>query len=139
MVVLEAVLAALAGALCFAVAELQSLVTLEAMASGLPVIAADAMALPHLVRPGVNGYLYRLGDVAALAAHAASLLSRPDGRDRMGAASRTIAASHNVEATLDRFEVLYRTLHAQHRSLALPPPPTVPARDAVLQSARAGD
>lgn len=32
-------------------AELQSLATLEAMASGTPVVAADAMALPHLVRP----------------------------------------------------------------------------------------
>ena len=30
------------------VAELQSIVTMEAMASGLPVIAADAMALPEL-------------------------------------------------------------------------------------------
>ena len=45
------------------IAELQSLVTLEAMASGTPVIAADAMALPHLVRPGRNGWLYRPGDV----------------------------------------------------------------------------
>ena len=34
------------------VAELQSLVTLEAMAAGRPVVAADAVALPHLVRPG---------------------------------------------------------------------------------------
>ena len=33
------------------VAELQSIATLEAMASGLPVVAADAMALPHLVGP----------------------------------------------------------------------------------------
>ncbi|WP_279579901.1 glycosyltransferase [Fodinicola feengrottensis] len=33
-------------------AELQSLVTMEAMAAGKPVVAANAMALPHLVRPG---------------------------------------------------------------------------------------
>ena len=31
------------------IAELQSIVTMEAMASGLPIIAADAMALPELV------------------------------------------------------------------------------------------
>src|SRR5690606_13053729 len=31
------------------IAELQSIATMEAMASGLPVVAADAMALPHLV------------------------------------------------------------------------------------------
>ena len=40
------------GATVFAIAsiaELQSIVTMEAMASALPVVAADAMALPHLV------------------------------------------------------------------------------------------
>jgi hypothetical protein len=40
-------------------AELQSLATTEATAAGLPVIAADAMALPHLVQSRVNGLLYQ--------------------------------------------------------------------------------
>ncbi|WP_306215515.1 glycosyltransferase, partial [Actinoplanes sp. RD1] len=43
-------------------AELQSLVTLEAMASGRPVVGADAAALPHLVTA-----LFPPGDSAALA------------------------------------------------------------------------
>jgi Glycosyltransferase len=37
------------------IAELQSIATMEAMASGRPVIGADAMALPHLVHDGDNG------------------------------------------------------------------------------------
>jgi 1,2-diacylglycerol 3-alpha-glucosyltransferase len=41
------------------VTELQSIVTMEAMASGLPVIAADAMALPELVRHGENGSCFQ--------------------------------------------------------------------------------
>ncbi len=49
-------------------AELQSLVTLEAMASGVPVVGADASALPHLIRHGDNGFLFPPGDAAALAA-----------------------------------------------------------------------
>ena len=40
------------------IAELQSIVTMEAMASALPVVAANAMALPHLVHDGENGYLF---------------------------------------------------------------------------------
>jgi hypothetical protein len=54
----EALLEAYAGAAGFCMpgtAELQSLATLEAMASATPVVAADAMALPHLVRPVRSG------------------------------------------------------------------------------------
>jgi phosphatidylinositol alpha 1,6-mannosyltransferase len=89
------------------VAELQSLVTLEAMAAGLPVVAADAMALPHLVRPGRNGWLYTPGDVPELATRLAALLGDAATRRRMGAASREIVAAHGSEATLDRFEGIY--------------------------------
>jgi glycosyltransferase involved in cell wall biosynthesis len=89
------------------VAELQSLVTLEAMAAGLPVVAADAMALPHLVRPGRNGWLYTPGDVAELSTRLAALLGDAATRRRMGAASREIVAAHAIDATLDRFEGIY--------------------------------
>jgi len=89
------------------IAELQSLVTLEAMAAGLPVIAADAMALPHLVRPGRNGWLYTPGDVPELTTRLAALLGDAATRRRMGATSREIVAAHAIDATLDRFEGIY--------------------------------
>ncbi|WP_137815738.1 glycosyltransferase [Gandjariella thermophila] len=90
------------------IAELQSLATMEAMAAGKPVIAADAMALPHLVRPGQNGWLYPPGDVAALADRLRRLLTEPGALTRMGAASRRIIAEHAIDHTLDRFETVYR-------------------------------
>ncbi|MHA6622048.1 glycosyltransferase [Pseudonocardia sp. DLS-67] len=89
------------------IAELQSLVTLEAMAAGLPVVAANAMALPHLVRPGRNGWLYTPGDLQELTTRLAALLGDAATRRRMGAASREIVAAHGSEATLDRFEGIY--------------------------------
>jgi phosphatidylinositol alpha 1,6-mannosyltransferase len=107
----EELLAAYAGADVFCmpgVAELQSLVTLESMAAGLPVVAADAMALPHLVRPGRNGWLYTPGDVAELSTRLAALLTDAGLRRRMGAASREIVAEHAFEATLDTFEGIYQ-------------------------------
>ncbi|TCK25013.1 glycosyltransferase [Pseudonocardia endophytica] len=89
------------------VAELQSLVTLEAMAAGRPVVAADAVALPHLVRPWHNGLLYRPGDVSGLAGALNRLLDDPSARARMGAASREMVARHALDGTLDAFEDVY--------------------------------
>ncbi|MFI7111239.1 glycosyltransferase [Nonomuraea sp. NPDC050227] len=87
------------------VAELQSIATLEAMASGLPVVAADAMALPHLVNG--NGYLYQPGDVVALARHLTAVLTDDDLRARLGNASRTLALTHDDQVSLARFEQIY--------------------------------
>lgn len=90
-------------------AELQSLVTLEAMATGKPVVAVDAGALPHLVRHGENGYRWPHGDVGALADRLVAVLSDPDAAAALGAAGLEIVAEHTMPATLDAFEELYRT------------------------------
>jgi glycosyltransferase involved in cell wall biosynthesis len=89
------------------VAELQSLATLEAMASGKPIVAADAMALPHLVHPGINGFLYRPGDVGQLARHLSILLGSWTARETMGEASLRLVAEHDIHVSLARFEALY--------------------------------
>ena len=89
-------------------AELQSLATMEAMAAGLPVIAADAMALPHLVQHGVNGFLYQPGDIEQLAARIAQLTQDTAVRATMGRASRKMIAAHAIEHTVDAFEDVYR-------------------------------
>jgi phosphatidylinositol alpha 1,6-mannosyltransferase len=98
------------------IAELQSLVTLEAMASGAPVVAADAMALPHLVRPGRNGWLYPPGDITGLSMRLSVLLADPLLRQRMGMSSLEIVAEHAFGATLDRFEGIYDRVTARHSS-----------------------
>jgi glycosyltransferase involved in cell wall biosynthesis len=87
------------------VAELQSIATLEAMASGLPVVAADAMALPHLVDG--NGYLFQPGDVTALAGHLSRILADDVLRERFGRASRELALAHDHQTSLARFEQIY--------------------------------
>ncbi|MCF6474394.1 glycosyltransferase family 4 protein [Nonomuraea sp. MG754425] len=87
------------------VAELQSIATLEAMASGLPVVAADAMALPHLVND--NGYLFEPGDVLSLARHLTTILADEGLCARLGKASRELALTHDDQASLARFERIY--------------------------------
>lgn len=90
-------------------AELQSIATMEALASGLPVVAADAMALPHLVHPEENGYLYQPGDVDALAGYLTKVLTMPqDELDRLKRGALKTVEAHDVQRTLDTFEALYR-------------------------------
>ena len=90
-------------------AELQCIAAMEAMSSALPVVAANAMALPHLVHPGENGYLYEPGDIASFAAHLTSVLTAsPDEYTAMKKASQRIVAKHDLQATVDIFEALYR-------------------------------
>jgi glycosyltransferase involved in cell wall biosynthesis len=91
------------------IAELQSIATMEAMASGLPIVAADAVALPHLVLDGRNGYLFEPGNVDELAARLTDVLTAaPEDRLKMQQASLELVAVHDITRTLDTFEALYR-------------------------------
>ena len=65
-------------------AELQSLATMAAMASGLPVVAVDAGALAELVHAGENGFLARPGRAGHVADCLGLLCRDPGLRARMG-------------------------------------------------------
>lgn len=69
-------------------AEGQPMVILEAMATGLPVVATRVGAVPDMVRDRVDGILVEPRDVAALAAALGELLGSAELRRRMGAAAR---------------------------------------------------
>ncbi|UKA51265.1 glycosyltransferase [Arthrobacter sp. FW305-123] len=90
-------------------AELQSLVTLEAMSASTPVLLANAMALPHLVRDGENGYLFTPNDSTELASRITQLVKLPqDELEAMGKLSREMVEPHSINTTLQTFEDLYR-------------------------------
>jgi 1,2-diacylglycerol 3-alpha-glucosyltransferase len=90
--------------------ELQSIATLEAMATGLPVLAANAGALPELVDNNVNGYLFRPDDQED-AARAVNLMSEyPEQRSSMKCASLSKVQEHDIHNTLLKFENLYREI-----------------------------
>lgn len=86
--------------------ELQSITTLEAVASGLPVVAADAMALPELVVHEMNGMLFPPGDAALAAVSLRRLLADPPMAREMGSQSRMMAENHNLRRTVDEYEGL---------------------------------
>lgn len=91
-------------------AELQSIATLEAMASGQPVVAVDAGALRELCQDQRNGYLCQKDDEDAIASGLVKILSSKTLRDTMSAESLDIARTHDLATTLDRFEAIYTDL-----------------------------
>jgi glycosyltransferase involved in cell wall biosynthesis len=68
--------------------EAQGIVALEAMASGLVVVASGVGGLLGTIEDGANGFLVRPGDADALALRLQTLLSRPELLDKVGAAAR---------------------------------------------------
>jgi 1,2-diacylglycerol 3-alpha-glucosyltransferase len=89
-------------------AELQSLVTMEAMASGLPILAVNAVALPELVKDGENGYLFNHGDQERFVVVAKKILSDPVLAETMGKKSLQIVSAHDINSVLGQYELAYQ-------------------------------
>lgn len=91
------------------IAELQSIATMEAMASGRPVVAANAMALPHLVHDGDNGYLFEPDDVDDFSECLLKIATADQKElNRLSENSIHLIQSHDIKRTLAIFEGLYR-------------------------------
>jgi glycosyltransferase involved in cell wall biosynthesis len=87
------------------------LVALEAMASGVPVVAADAGGFRESIRHGSTGLLAPPTDAAAFAAHIVRLVMERERRLQLGAEARHFALTRS-----ERGEDL--TLLAQYRVVA---------------------
>ncbi len=90
------------------VAEPFGLVTIEALANGVPVVATNTGGSPEIVRDGVEGFLVPAGDEAALANRLTCLLDSSGLRREMGQRGRL---RHRQEFTIERMvrdtEVVY--------------------------------
>jgi L-malate glycosyltransferase len=89
------------------------LVALEAMASGVPVIASRAGGLPEVVDDGENGFLAPVGDVEAMADGAVHILRDVDTWRRFSAAAaRSATERYSVAAIIPQYERYYRRILA---------------------------
>lgn len=84
-----------------------SLVVLEALASGLPVVSTRATGVDELMTDGVEGFLVSdPGETDAMAGHVNRLLD-PAIREEMGQAARQLALQHAFSRNCDAIEALY--------------------------------
>lgn len=88
----------------------QSIVALQAAASGRPIIAADAGALPEICRDGENGYLVHTYDYKMLAEKMNKLAEDKSLREKFSKESRKISLFHTRSQVLKRLEDEYKKL-----------------------------
>jgi glycosyltransferase involved in cell wall biosynthesis len=88
--------------------ELQSIAVLEAMASGKPIIAVDAGPLKELCQNGRNGILCKTDNDKEIADAILKIIFNPTLADSMGKESLKIAATHDLQKTLQHFEQIYK-------------------------------
>jgi glycosyltransferase involved in cell wall biosynthesis len=91
-------------------AELQSIVTLEALATGLPVVACDKLALRDLVHDNENGFLCTYEDSRDTADKVLAILSDPRRAKHFSQQSRLIAGEHSFDHTVSSFIGHYQHL-----------------------------
>jgi N-acetyl-alpha-D-glucosaminyl L-malate synthase BshA len=84
------------------------LVALEAMASGVPVVASDVGGLPEVVRHGITGFLAPVGDVEAMAGYCLKLLADCKEARKYARAARAWAAkAFDYRTIVPRYEEIY--------------------------------
>ncbi|MBD3181791.1 glycosyltransferase [Candidatus Poribacteria bacterium] len=76
-------------------AEGMPLVVLEAMASGLPVVASRVQGIQQLVKEGVNGYLFSLGDYMSLGRKLTKAIDNNQRLGNMGMESTRIVKKYD--------------------------------------------
>lgn len=87
---------------------------LEAMASGVPVVASDAGNFREFIDEGVTGHLVANGDVAAAARVASHILGDAATVERMGATARARATQgFSAAAEADAIRRVYETMWAE--------------------------
>ena len=91
------------------------LVVIEAMAAGLPVVAARVGGVGDMVSEGVNGYSFKSGNRTALLEGVRKIASNRENMRWMGQQARAYAEGQSWETIMDEvIEVYARLIAARH-------------------------
>ena len=94
--------------------ETQSIVTLEAMAAGLPIVGANSGALPELIISGKNGFLFDCGESADLAKKIVIILKNEKVRKSMSKQSLEFVVDHEISKSYEKTQRIYSQILAKN-------------------------
>ena len=101
--------------------ESSSNATLEAMASGLPVVACDVDGMRELVAPNHTGWLVPADAPERLAETLLAVLLDQPARQRVGQAAReAVIRQHRIDTWVAQYVALYRALSGEWRGERTP-------------------
>jgi glycosyltransferase involved in cell wall biosynthesis len=88
--------------------EICPMAVLEAMALGVPTVAANAGPMAEIVEDGVSGLLFPAGNADALGQSLLGLLNSPHTRMKMAEAAHSrFIASYDMHIVMDRLVAFY--------------------------------
>lgn len=92
-------------------AEPYGLVAVESMACGTPVLVSDVGGLPEKIKDGVNGLIFKGGDIQDLTSELKLALKHPKDLERMGEGAIRYAKAHaSPDKHMDKLFELYASL-----------------------------
>lgn len=88
-----------------------SLALLEAMASGLPIVAANTSSIPELIVHGKGGYLFEYGNHTQMLKYVMKLVQNRALREEMGSFNRErVTANYNQKKMISTYLQLFESL-----------------------------
>jgi peptidoglycan/xylan/chitin deacetylase (PgdA/CDA1 family) len=108
---------------------------MEAMASGLPVVATDVGGIPELVKDGTTGRLVSPGDVNGLATAISDTIADPARAEQWGRnGRRVIEDTYSFDRMVDQFQALYESEYAARTTPVRAPRTWQPLKRTLMRS-----
>ncbi len=81
---------------------------IEAMASGLPIVASSVGGIPDVIRNGENGFLIEPGDIQGLVYYLETLIKDSNLRESIGVKNHLYAITeYSVDTNLCKLEKIF--------------------------------
>lgn len=91
-------------------------VVIEAMASGLPIVSADAGGPSELVKHKKNGFLVKSGKSKEFAKRVIQILDNPELQEKMSIASRNFIESRSIESLHNQLWDIYEHTISKYKT-----------------------